>query len=188
MNAFISSGRNSAALALLTVFGLTPLSARNEDPQIAGVRRLYQETNQKLVEMRQAPSESSIYQVELTVNSGEAQYPAVGTYKEITRFYYTFGDREKNPYPDRLLKIEVKTIRAARTESAEYLFDTSGALVFCFSKDETELRYYFARGKILHVLRNEATLDLTNASTRQMVQSAQERARRLVDIFKNSLH
>lgn len=173
---------------MFTVLGLGTLSARSEDPQIAGIRRLYQETNKRLAEMRQAPSESSIYSVELTVNSGEAQYPAVGTYKEITRFYYTFGDREKNPYPDRLLKIEVKTNRAARTESAEYLFDSTGALVFCFSKDETEMRYYFARGNILQVLRNDASVDLASDSTKQMVQSTQARAKKLVGIFKNSLN
>ncbi|MCE9598312.1 MAG: hypothetical protein K8S54_10125 [Spirochaetia bacterium] len=176
-----------SALYVLLFLRALPILAQNEIKQIESIRSLYQDTNAKIAQMQKDPSVASIYSIELTVNHGEAQYPAIGTFKEVTRFYYTFGDREKNPYPDRLLKIEVTTTRAARLESAEFLFDANGELVFCFEKHETEMRYYFARGKIIRMQRESTRLNPADASESKSIQSVQARARRLVEIFKRAL-
>lgn len=186
MNPIVSSLIRPRLITLFVAASST-LFAQAETAQIETIRHLYQETNSKIEEMRRAPAESVIYTMELAVNSGDAPYPAVGTYKEVTRFYYTFGDREKNPYPDRLLKIEVKTNSAARAETSEFLFDATGELVFCFEKKEDEVRYYFAKGKIIRLQHGDARLNPEAKLEKHMIQAKQAQAKKLIQIFRSAL-
>jgi hypothetical protein len=122
----------------------------------------------------------------MTVNKNNGPYPAVGTYKTTVKFYYTFGDREKNPYPDRLLKIVVATDRAAATETVEYLFDERGNLIFYFEKKEDERRIYFTGEKAFRILPGEKVLPVSGGPA-ALIETILAEKRKLSRIFANSL-
>ena len=84
------------------------------------------------------PEQSNIYLTELAVNKNNGSYPAVGVYRPVVKFYYTYGDREKEPYPNRLLKIVLAIDRSDRKEHSEFVFNDAEQLVFYLDKKDGE--------------------------------------------------
>lgn len=114
------------------------------DRRVGKIRDIAQEADRLVAEADRDGETASVFVSELVVNRGNGSYPAVGTFGVKVRFYYTYGDRERNPYPDRLVKVFTETRRAARVERGEYLFDRSGRLVFYYGDDgESKIRIYF---------------------------------------------
>jgi hypothetical protein len=155
------------------------------DKRIGAIREVAQQVDKMVAECESDGESSSTFLTELVVNKNSGSYPAVGIYRSTVKFYYTFGDRERNPYPDRLLKIVVETKRSALIESTEYLFD-EGRLIFVFSKDsEKEMRIYFAAGKMFKASDGERSVvgsAANRASNRALAES-----RRLAAMFGESL-
>ena len=110
-------------LGCLTLLGAFVLmvSAQTEK-RIEEIKKIYRETTEKIAECEAQGEYSTTYLSELVVNKNNGSYPAVGIFNSDFKFYYTYGDREKNPYPNNLLKITVTTKRSAQTEFSEYLF------------------------------------------------------------------
>ena len=129
------------------------IAAQQDDKRIEAIRRLSMQVNEQIEESERVEEGTGIYCNELIVNKGDKSWPAVGIYRTVIKFYYTFGDREKNPYPNRLLKITVTTNRSDRQEYAEYLFNPAGQLIFHYEKGsdktDSERRYYFASERLI---------------------------------------
>lgn len=166
---------------------ISQINAQGNDKRIDEIKKIYKQVNEQIAEAEKHFAESDIYFTELVVNKGGTMYPAVGNFKQVIKFYYTFGDREQNPYPNRLLKIVVSTERAARKEYAEYLFNTSGQLVFYFEKDdETESRFYFSMEKIIRLQRGERVVNFNNREEMNAPKAVLAQKNKLVQIFRNS--
>ncbi|MBS1792228.1 MAG: hypothetical protein JSS81_00150 [Acidobacteria bacterium] len=174
----------------LWLAGVSAVAGQTEK-KIEQIRKIYDEVNRKVAECTDEGEYSTTYLIETVVNKNNGQFPAVGIYRPVVRFYYTYGDREKNPYPDRLLKIEIEISRSDRHENYEYLFDENQRLIFFFSKkyeDETlvERRIYLAAEKAFKIIENEKSVAPTGRSA-AVVRQVLADERKLMTIFRNSL-
>ncbi len=167
-------------------------SAQASDKRIEAIRKIYDETNGLIAEMEKETAFSSIFVVELTVNKHLSPYPAVGIFQTRSTFYYTYGDREKNPYPDRLLKISGEYRRSARTEKGEFYFNAAGELVFVLVTNPgsaiEESKAYFAAGRLIKLTDDGKEIDLKRQHAVEVAMLAKAEASRLTGIFRASLH
>lgn len=177
------------SFGIILLCGVILTVSAQTDKKIAEIQNIYNETNEKVFECEENGEYSSVFLSELVVNKNNGSYPAVGIYKTVFKFYYTFGDREKNPYPYRLLKITISTNRSARKEYSEYLFNSSGQLIFYFEKndDEAERRFYFASEKLIKSLSGEKMVNINGRKELEAVKIFLNEKKKLVGIFGNSL-
>lgn len=176
---------NKILVFIILLLCSVSFSFSQTEKRIEEIRKIYQEVNKKAAECEENGDTSTTFLTEMIVNKNSGPYPAVGIYKTTVKFYYTFGDREKNPYPDRLLKITVTTNRSNRTESSEFLFDEKGRLIFYFEKkDDVERRVYFEVEKPIKFLQGEKII-LTNA---ELIKAILGESKKLTGIFRNSLN
>ncbi len=187
------SGRLGQPFLLLLILLGSVLSvhAQEGDQRIEAIRRLDRQVNEQIAESERVEEGTGVYCNELVVNKGDKSWPAVGIFKTVFKFYYTFGDREKNPYPNRLLKITVTTDRSARHEYAEYLFNPAGQLIFYYEKDDegsqAERRYYFASDRLIRRMRGPRIVDINSREALQAARVALNEKKKLVDVFVKSL-
>jgi hypothetical protein len=179
------------AQAILLTCTVFVVHGQATDKRIDDIRSLYTSTNSAIeVAEKEAPY-SNIYVVELTVNKTGNQYPAVGTYSNISKFYYTYGDREKDPYPSRLLKISVVTKRSAMITNSEFLFDARGQLVFGFVRvdgtRQRETRMFFAAGRLIKMLDDEKDVNIRLRSVQDTAVAFKRESTRLVGLFNASM-
>jgi len=163
------------------------------EKQIDAIKQIYKETNEKIAECEENGEYSSTFLSEMVVNKNNGSYPAVGIFNSVFKFYYTYGNREKNPYPNRLLKIVIETKRAANSEKYEYLFNQNGQLIFYFeSKNEAEKikerRVYLVAEKPIKFLNDEKSARLNNRETVEAVKIILGEKRKLAVMFENSLN
>jgi len=115
----------------------------------------------------------------------------VGIYRTVVKFYYTFGDREKNPYPNRLMKITVTTNRSDRREYAEYLFNPAEQLIFYYEKDgesaASERRYYFASERLIRRTLGERSVSTKSREAVETVARTLASRNNLKQVFLKSL-
>lgn len=180
----------SGGLFLILFCGMLFNLAAQTDKRIENIKKLYRETNRKIAESNENGEYSSIYLAELVVNKNNGSYPAVGIFQTICKFYYTYGDREKNPYPNRLLKIEIETKRSANIEKYEFLFNEKEELVFYFEAENeaektTEKRIYFQNESAIKAIIGEKNIEKSEVV--KMTKSVLAERKKLVAIFQNSL-
>ncbi|MGZ5438024.1 MAG: hypothetical protein ACXW3F_18240, partial [Pyrinomonadaceae bacterium] len=130
---------------LLLVFppylGVYTGTLAQSDRRIEAINTLRAKIDKDIAASEAEPEYSNIYLSELAVNKNNGSYPAVGVYRPVVKFYYTYGDREKEPYPNRLLKIVVAVARSGRQEYSEFVFNESEQMVFYLDKkDDVERR------------------------------------------------
>lgn len=158
------------------------------DQRIETIKKLVQKTGEAIAKSDAEPEYSNIYLTELAVNKGNGSYPAVGVYRPVVKYYYTYGDREKEPYPNRLLKIVVSVDRSDRHEQSEFTLDEAEQLVFYFEKkDDIERRVYFAAGKAIRIQQGERILSLSSKPQADLVATVLKEKANLVAIFRRSL-
>lgn len=155
---------------------------------VDSIKRTVQKINEDIAKMEESPEYSSIFLTELAVNKGNGSYPAVGIYRPLVKFYYTYGDREKDPYPNRLLKIIVTVDRSDRKELSEFTFNDAGQLIFYFEKkDEIERRLYFANLRPVRFEEGTKVLSLKARAQIEIVATVQKEKARLLTVFQRSL-
>lgn len=186
----ISKGRVLIAAAVIFFSNLF-VFAQTQDKRIDEIRNLYTTTTSNIeVGEREAPY-SEIYVVELTVNKTGNQYPAVGTYSNISKFYYTYGDRESDPYPNRLLKISVSTKRAASITISEFLYDQAGQLIFGLVKtdgsEKREMAMYFSKGLLIKMVDADRDVNVRLRAVQDTAAAFKRESARLVGLFNASL-
>ncbi len=176
------------ALVLVKGFGGGAAAIGQTAGRIAAIRSLVQKTNQAIAESEQGPDTSTTFLIEFAVNKNLSPYPAVGIYKTVVKIYYTFGNREQDPYPNRLLKIINSTDRSDRNEYSEFVFDEARQLVFYFEKkDDIERRLYFGGGRLIRFQEGTRSLDLKDKEQAAIVANVLKEKASLVEIFHRSL-
>jgi hypothetical protein len=161
------------------------------DKRIDDIRKLYEQTNSDIAVAEKEAPYSEIYVVELSVNKTGNSYPAVGTYSNVAKFYYTHGDRERDPYPNRLLKTSVVTKRAAMITSSEFLYNPSGQLVFGLVRtdgvEQRVTRLYFAAGHLVKMLDDEKEINVRLRPVLDTSAAFKRESARLVALFNSAL-
>lgn len=179
-------------LCIATVVGcVVAVAGQSDGKNIESISAINAGTNAMIAEMQKQPELSSVFAVELTVNKHSAPYPAVGIYQRTATFFYTFGDREKNPYPDRLLKIAAVYRRSSRVENIEFYFNPAGQLIFAFASNPEsaikETRMYFAAGKLIKITDDGKEIGLKSQRSLEAGTLSLKESARLRGIFRASL-
>ncbi|HKP35962.1 MAG TPA: hypothetical protein VJT71_03820 [Pyrinomonadaceae bacterium] len=175
-------------LLILCLSGLQAIATAQSNPRTEKIKQRCQKIDADVARSEQEPEYSNIYLTELAVNKGNGSYPAVGIYRPVVKFFYTYGDREKNPYPNRLFKIVVAIDRSDRKEYAEYCFNEAEQMVFYLEKkDDIERRVYFVSERPIAFLQDNKPLSLRSKSQAATVASVLKEKASLVSIFKRSL-
>lgn len=94
-----------------------------------------------------------LYTTVVDVNSGDKPFPAVGVFGKTVTFYWTA--EPWNTPSNVLVKAVVSSSVSAVEEWAEYLYDYSGGLLFCFTSggyDQVEHRFYFSEGRLVRFM------------------------------------
>lgn len=173
---------------LLVLFLAYGFAIAQSNPKIEAIKKICLKIDEDVAKSEEQPEYSSIYTTELAVNKGNGSYPAVGIYTPLVHFHYTYGDREKNPYPNRLIKIVVAIDRAERREYSEYCFNEAGQLIFYLEKkDSIERRLYFAFEKPIAFHQDNKPLSLRAPSQAAIVATVLKEKAKLVSIFRRSL-
>ena len=176
---------------VLFLFLFPSVISAQTDKRVDDIRYLYTQTNEAIAIAEKEAPYSEIYVVELSVNKTGNQYPAVGIYSNVARFYYAFGDREKDPYPNRLIKINVVTKRSAMITNSEFLFDKGGQLVFGYVKTDgeeaRETRLYFAAVQLIKLVDGERDISIKNRNAVETAAAFKRESARLVVMFNSAL-
>ena len=176
----------TAATLVLLLFAAGTLA--QTDRRIEAISKIRAKIDQDIVASEAEPEQSNIYFTELAVNKNNGSYPAVGVYRPVAKFYYTYGDREKEPYPNRLLKIVLAIDRSDREEYSEFVFNDAEQLVFYLDKkDDVERRVYLAAGRAIRFEQNGRVVGLRARSRAADVASVLRESANLVAIFRRSL-
>ena len=158
------------------------------DRRIEAINTLRAKIDQDIARSEAEPEYSNIYLTELAVNKNNGSYPAVGIYRPVAKFYYTYGDREKEPYPNRLLKIVVAVARSGRQEYSEFVFNESEQMVFYLDKkDGVERRIYFASGRAIRFEQDGRVQSLRERSQAAIVATVLKEEVNLLEVFRRSL-
>ena len=181
-----------SSLILIILAGCAlPVGGQQYDKPVEAIRRQSQQINEQIAESERAEEGNGIYCNELVINKRNKSWPAVGIYRTVISFYYTFGDREQNPYPNRLLKITVTTNRSARHEYAEYIFNPTGRLIFYYERDsenlQSERRYYFASERLIRRMTGPRMVDIRSREALEAVKTVLTENSRLKRLFLSSL-
>jgi len=181
-------GYQTLAVVMLIAGCLVDASAQ-PDKRIVRIERVSREINEQIAESERVEESNGIYCNELVVNKGDKSWPAVGIYQTVVKFFYTFGDREKNPYPNRLLKITVTARRSDRHEYAEYIFSPAEQLIFYHQKqgETAGSEYYFASGRLIRRMTGQRAVALNSPEARETATLALRESRKLQEVFLKSL-
>ena len=175
-----------AAIVVLS-FLATGVVAQS-DQRIQAISNLRDKIDRDIAAREAEPEYSTIYLTELAVNKDNGSYPVVGIYRPVVKFYYTYGDREKEPYPNRLLKIVVAVARSDRQEYSEFLFNEKEQMAFYQEKkDGIERRIYFAVGRPIRFEQDGRMLSLRGRPQISAIASVLKEKTKLVAIFRRSL-
>jgi hypothetical protein len=165
--------------------------AQTADKRIDEIEHLYTQTNEAIAIADKEAPYSEIYLVEVSVNKTGNAYPAVGGYSNVTRFHYTFGDREKDPYPNRLLRATVVTKRAAMITSSEFYFNPAGQLVHGIvrtdGEEKRETRLYFAVGQLIRLIDGGREVNVRGANQIQTAAAFKRESARVTALFVSAL-
>lgn len=153
----------------LSIFGIIvfyfifclPIFAQ-DSKEIQEIRRQYIAVNQDIELCKQLEDEPcNLYKNTLSTNTQDKPWAAVGTYQSVIDFWYKNVPNDGPPKYG-LFKVNAKTLRSARTEFEEYLFDLNGNLIFYFFKldgdgnaeNQQEYRFYFQAEKLIEYKEN----------------------------------
>lgn len=183
--------RTSLCLIAAAIAFTAAAHAQNVERQLESIRKTYTEVNARIEEMQRAPEFSSVFAIELSVNKYSAPYPAVGIYQRNATFYYTYGNRERSPYPDKLLKIAAVYKRSNRTETADFYFDGRARLIFVLVANQEgavkESRIYFSAGRIVRLIDDAKEIGMKSRRAVEAGLLANKEAARLSGIFRAAL-
>lgn len=184
-------------LASLVIFApvilFTTISAftQTTDKRADDIDRLVTQANEAVAIADKEAPYSEIYVVEVSANKTGNSYPAVGTYSNVTRFHYTFGDREKDPYPNRLIRASVVTKRAASITTSEFFYSPIGQLVYGIvstaGEEQRQTRFYFAAGQLIRLVDGERDVSVRSRNAVETALALKRESARLTALFSAAL-
>jgi hypothetical protein len=122
-----------------------------------------------------------LYSTVVNINSGEMSFPAVGVFGRTVTFYWT-ADPWNTP-ANVLVKAVVSSRVSAVEESAEYLYDYWGGLLFCYIEggiDQVEHRFYFSEGRLIRFMEGD---DINDSPDQSLGTDALDRGEQLHQAF-----
>jgi hypothetical protein len=174
----------------LVLFAVCVANAQIVDKRVDDIRDLYDQTEQRIADAAKQ-EQSDIFVVETNVNSRLNPYPAVGIYAASTKFYYTYGDREKDPYPKRLLRADVVVKRSATTTNAEFLYNAAGELVMGIvltdGDEQREMVVYFSRGQLIKMIDDDKEVNIKLRAVIDTAQTLKAESARLKTLFASAI-
>lgn len=137
-------------------------------------------------EVKTSIERNALYISELTVNSKNDVFPAVGLYRKQLTYYWRY-DEEQNS--NRLLKIIIISNTAASTTTEEFLYSLSGDLIFYYSSDgydDVEERYYFNRDRVIRAIKGDIISDNPDVSQINRGRAVQKAGQQYLITFEYS--
>lgn len=174
----------------LFVFLVCAVNAQKPDKRVDDIRKLYDETNQRIADAEKQ-EQSDIFVTEVNVNKRLNPYPAVGIYASAAKFYYTYNDREKDPYPNRLLKVEVVVKRSSTTTNAEFFYNSAGELivgiVLSDGDEPREIVAYFSRGQLIKMIDDDKDVSVKLKAVIETARTLKAESVRLKGVFSSAI-
>jgi hypothetical protein len=131
---------------------------------------------------------------ELTINSRNHQWRAVGIYGQTYKFYYRSLDTEDHMYPDQLVLATGTRRSSNRIYREEYLFSETGTLMFYYQRAEgetdtpTEVRIYFSGSKPIRIIEDKKSRDRMTAEDIKLASKVVTFAGKVRDLFNRSIN
>lgn len=189
---FVLRTKSVLAIAgtLFFVFAASSAPAQTSAKKVGEIKKIIAERD-RMAEKAEGEEYSNVFIVELKVNPKENQYPAVGTFTSTAKFYYTYGDREKNPYPNTLVKIAITTRRSSTTEQTSVYFRGGGEMVL-YSKwiegdEPSDRRVYMLAGLPVQFEKEGKAVPVKSAESVAFVKEALAEKVRLEKIFNAAI-
>ncbi len=155
------------ALGLLVLFWGISLFAHQAPDPLVSIKKSYADTS-AAIELGRKGEGGGLYCNEVQVNSRGLSWRAVGNYSKKIALWYSdqpeFAAFENKSGESVLVKVEVKTAAAVRSEYEEYLFQ-DGALVFYYRRSQEgaepqeEERCYIQDKTLLGYIKGSQTAD-----------------------------
>jgi hypothetical protein len=185
-------------LCCLVLTGYSHIAA--QDRAIERIRRMYDEIGKKIELAEKGVEESTysgIFSNELIINRNEHVWPAVGNFQVTYKFYYDSAGTEGHHYPGRLRKVVMKSRMSDRAYHSEYLFDESGALIFCYSKPvepstgdsppPPETRVYFSNRRPIRIVIGDKTRERLTAQDLETARKSLATGAQIKAVFASTL-
>lgn len=182
-------------LALLLILTSTTL-AQNTNKTVESIRQRYNEiaNEARLCETDEEHGQiGSLVMNELTINSRNHQWRAVGIFGQTFKFFYSGGDSEERMYPDQLVMVKATRRHSDRTYSEEFLFSKKGLLMFYLQKAEndvtepTERRIYFAGLTPIRIIEDGKARDKLGPTDVKAAKDVWASAAKIKEIFIRSI-
>ena len=180
-------------LLILLLFAATTSAQQSVDKQIEQIRKTYTELSEKIATTEkdeESGKTSNLAVNELVINKLDRSWAAVGIFRITYRFYYQ--NKEEEPYPTELVKVTRNAEISARKYFEEFVYDSSGSLIFYFERSEDddapfERRIYFAKGKPIRIIEDKAARDRFTKDDLSKIDEILERSSNASEIFIHSI-
>lgn len=186
--------RKTHALSLLLLFSFTfNISAQHVEKQIEQIRKTYNELSERIAyteKDEESGKTSGLAVNELVINKLDRSWAAVGVFRITYRFYYQ--NKGEEPYPTELVKVTRIAEISARRYAEEFVYDSSGSLIFYFERSEDddatlERRIYFAKGKPIRIVEDTEKRDKLTKDDLSKVDEILGRSSNASEIFIHSI-
>ncbi|MEZ5347086.1 MAG: hypothetical protein R2681_16180 [Pyrinomonadaceae bacterium] len=180
-------------ISVVLLFISINTSAQNAEAEIRQIRKTYTDLSERIAETEkdeESGKYSDLAVNELVVNKLDRSWAAVGNFRITYRFYYQ--NKEEEPYPTELVKVTRNAEVAARKYAEEFVYDSSGTLIFYFERSDDgdaplERRVYFAKGKPIRIIEDKATRDKFTNDDLSKIAEILERSSNAGEIFIHSI-
>lgn len=184
------------------LFSVIAASAQTPtDKSVAAVRKVYDmySAQAKQVETDDEQGEiGPLIMNELTLNTRDHQWRAVGKYNDKYLFFYDGGDDEKELYPEDLRLVKRVSLISDRPNTEEYLYNDDGRLIFhkqtfVHHEEGTITReIYFSVTKLavkaIRIVQNGKPRDKFSSIDAAVISETIKSSEKLYDLFKQSIH
>lgn len=183
-----------AFFLLLTVLSV---SAQTTDKTVERIQKFYTETAEKarLAETDDDQGQyGPLFVNELTVNSRNHQWRAVGIHRLTYKFFYKGGDSKTRMYPDQLVLVKTERKESIRTYTEQFLFSDAGVLMFYSQKVENDDQspadrsIYFSGAAAIRVIEDGQTRDRFSAAELKNIGDIKRTASKIKDLFVKSIN
>lgn len=183
------------AILLITAIGV---SAQTTNETVKKIQTAYIEAAEKakLVESDDDQGEfGPLFVNELTLNSRNHQWRAVGIHQIKYKFFYKAVENdERRLYPDQLVLVKSERKESSRTYIEEYFFNERGELAYYFrlaeNDDQSPERrlVYFSGLKTLRIIDDDMARDQFSAAEQKNIAQIKRTASMIKDLFVKSIN
>ncbi len=181
------------ATLLITAIGV---SAQTTSETVKKIQTAYIDVAEKakIVESDDDQGQfGALFVNELSVNSRNHQWRAVGIHQIKHKFFYKAVENdERRLYPDQLVLVKSERRESSRTYIEEYFFNDRGEIAFYFRLSENDEQsperriVYFSGLKTLRIIDDNKPRDKFSAADQQIIDEIRRTASRIKELFVKS--